>query len=54
MVPAALLARIRALKIAGSARRFAAACLLASLAACKVDSINPITPAAEARPDPAI
>lgn len=48
------LARVRAFTIAGSFRRFAAACLLAGLAACKVDSINPITPADEARPDPAI
>jgi hypothetical protein len=54
MAATAPLARIRALKIASSARRFIAACLFAGLAACKVDSINPITPAAEARPDPAI
>ena len=36
------------------ARRFIAACVLAALAACKVDSIHPITPADEARPDSAI
>ena len=54
MAAAAPLARIRPLASARGVGRLAAACLFATLAACKVDSIHPITPAAEARPDPAI